>query len=150
MFKAKPSTAWDILEKEVVDEIIFETDDPMDRLMLELMARGGMRISEVLKLAPSDIKDRKLIIRDTKSGKEREFIFIPQKVVDRLKSYIRNYEIPPSKRVFPVCYETARSMVQAAGEKVGIRVRPHDLRRHVATFASRSGVPIEIIIAHFV
>jgi len=28
---------------------------------------------------------------------------------------------------------------------VGIYLRPHDLRRHAATFASRSGVPIEII-----
>ena len=36
-------------------------------------------------------------------------------------------------------------MVQTAGENVGARVRPHDLRRHAATFASRSGVPIEIV-----
>jgi integrase/recombinase XerD len=28
---------------------------------------------------------------------------------------------------------------------VGIHLRPHDLRRHAATFASRSGVPFEII-----
>ncbi|WP_231714089.1 site-specific integrase [Desulfosarcina ovata] len=32
-----------------------------------------------------------------------------------------------------------------AGNLVGIHLRPHDLRRHAATFASRSGVPIEII-----
>ncbi len=38
------------LEKEVVDEIIFRTTNPRNRLMLELMARGGMRVSEVLKL----------------------------------------------------------------------------------------------------
>ena len=57
-------------------------------------------------------------------------------------------EILPGKRVFPVCYETARSMVQTAGENVGVRVRPHDLRRHAATFASRSGVPIEIVKSH--
>ena len=40
------------LEKEVVDEIIFRTTNPRNRLMLELMARGGMRVSEVLKLTP--------------------------------------------------------------------------------------------------
>ncbi|HSB06958.1 MAG TPA: phage integrase N-terminal SAM-like domain-containing protein [Thermodesulfobacteriota bacterium] len=39
---------WTILEKEVVDEVIFRTIKPRTRLMLELMARGGMRISEVL------------------------------------------------------------------------------------------------------
>jgi integrase/recombinase XerD len=32
-----------------------------------------------------------------------------------------------------------------AGELVGVRLRPHDLRRHAATFASRSGTPLEIV-----
>jgi hypothetical protein len=36
-------------------------------------------------------------------------------------------------------------MVQKAGDVVGIHLRPHDLRRHAAIFASRSGVPIEMI-----
>jgi integrase/recombinase XerD len=36
-------------------------------------------------------------------------------------------------------------MVAKAGSTVGIHLRPHDLRRHAATYASRSGVPIEII-----
>jgi hypothetical protein len=37
-----------ILEKETVDEIIFRTPEPRNRIILELMARGGMRIGEVL------------------------------------------------------------------------------------------------------
>jgi integrase len=36
-------------------------------------------------------------------------------------------------------------MVIKAGNMVGIYLRPHGLRRHAATYASRSGVPIEII-----
>ena len=36
-------------------------------------------------------------------------------------------------------------MVLKAGNMVGVYLRPHDLRRHAATYASRSGVPIEII-----
>jgi len=145
MFRAKALTAWDILEKELVDEIIFKADTPRDRLMLELMARGGMRIGEVLKLTPRDVIDRKLIIRDPKSGKEKEFIFIPQKIADRLKDYIRESGIQPEERIFPMCYETARSMTKRAGDVVGIYLKPHDLRRHAATFASRSGVPLEIV-----
>ena len=34
---------------------------------MELMARGGMRIGEVLKLTPSDIDDRKLIIKNQRA-----------------------------------------------------------------------------------
>jgi integrase/recombinase XerD len=55
LFRARPSYNWNIIEKETVDEIIFRTSKPRNRLILELMARGGMRISEVLKLTPSDI-----------------------------------------------------------------------------------------------
>jgi integrase len=36
-------------------------------------------------------------------------------------------------------------VVLKAGLLVGIHLRPHDLRRHAATFASRSGVPLEIV-----
>jgi len=48
-------------------------------------------------------------------------------------------------RIFPISYEAARIMVLRAGIMVGIHLRPHDLPRHAATYASRSGVPIEII-----
>ena len=145
MFRTKALTAWDILEKEVVDEIIFKVDNPRDRLMLELMARGGMRIGEVLKLTPRDVYGRKLSIRDPKSGREKEFIFIPQKIADRLKDYIMENGFQPGELIFPICYETARSMAKKAGGVVGIHLKPHDLRRHAATFASRSGVPLEIV-----
>ena len=70
LFRPKATVHWDIIEKETVDEIIFRTGNVRNRLILELMARGGMRIGEVLKLTPDDIQDRKLLLKDTKSGKE--------------------------------------------------------------------------------
>ena len=36
-------------------------------------------------------------------------------------------------------------IAKKAGNLVGIHLRPHDLRRHAATYASRSGTPIEIV-----
>jgi integrase len=36
-------------------------------------------------------------------------------------------------------------MVKKAAKAVGIHLRPHDLRRFSATYASRSGVPLEIV-----
>ena len=35
--------------------------------------------------------------------------------------------------------------MKKAGKLVGINLKPHDLRRHAATYASRSGTPIEIV-----
>jgi integrase len=136
---------WTILEKEVVDEVIFRTIKSRNRLMLELMARGGMRISEVLQLTPNDTEDRKLTLRSPKSGKEREIVFIPQKVADPLREYINTKKIGEDQRIFPISYTAARRVVNKAGKVVEIHLRPHDLRRHAATYASRSGVPIEIV-----
>jgi len=45
LFRPSGPIRWTIFEKEMVDEIIFGTTQPRNRLMLELMARGGMRIS---------------------------------------------------------------------------------------------------------
>jgi len=145
IFKEPKPIPWDILEKEVVDEIIFRTENPRNRLMLELMARGGMRIGEVLKMTPVNIQERKIIIVGPKSGKEAEVVFIPQKVADRLKEYIRVKGIMPNKRIFPISYPGARVAVKKAGKLVKIDLKPHDLRRHAATFASRSRTPLEIV-----
>jgi integrase/recombinase XerD len=50
IFRERPSQPRTITEKDLVDEIIFRTTKPRNRIMLELMARGGMRIGEVLKM----------------------------------------------------------------------------------------------------
>jgi integrase/recombinase XerD len=145
LFRSPGPIRWTILEKEVVDEIIFRTIKPRNRLILELMARGGMRIGEVLKLTPGDIEDRKLTLRAPKSGKEREMVYIPQKIADRLKEYITRRGIESHQRIFPISYTAGREVVNKAGKVIGIHLKPHDLRRHAATYASRSGVPIEIV-----
>jgi integrase/recombinase XerD len=145
LFRAGKTAQLKILEKDVVDEIIFRTRNTRNRIMLELMARGCMRVGEVLKLTPMDIEDRKAIIRDPKSGRESEAAFLPQKVVDRLKKYVRNNGIKPDTRIFPITYAAARLIVKKAGNLVGIHLKPHDLRRHAATYASRSGTPLEIV-----
>jgi integrase len=87
IFKDRKAPPWPIFEKELIDEIIFKTTNPRNRIMLELMARGGMRVGEVLKIRPIDVQDRKITLPDPKSRKESEVVFIPQKVADRLKDY---------------------------------------------------------------
>ena len=145
VFKRPRPTQWQIIDKDIVDEIIFRSLNIRDRLILELMARGGMRIGEVLKLRPQDIQDRKLILQNPKSGKPDEVVYIPRKLFERLKHYVREHNIHSFESIFTVSYVSAWSMVRRAGELVGIKLRPHDLRRHAATYASRSGTPIEIV-----
>jgi integrase len=145
LFRAGKPAPFKILEKDLVDEIIFRTRNTRNRLMLELMARSCMRVGEVLQLQPRDIEERKVIIRYPKSGKELEVAFLPHKVADRLKKYISDKRVKPGDRIFPITYAAARIVVKKAGELVGIHLKPHDLRRHSATYASRSGTPLEIV-----
>lgn len=113
--------------------------------MLELVARGGMRIGEVLKLKVGDLGDRKLFIKSPKSGRQSEVVFIPKKVAERLQDYIRTRGIDVKDRIFPMGYTGARAIVKKSGQTVGIDLCPHDLRRHATTYASRAGAPLEIV-----
>ena len=87
-FQLAHGRQWTILEKDVVDEIIFRTSKARNRSILELMARGGMRIGDVLKLKAVDVDDRKLLLHNPKSGRQNEVVFIPKKIAERLKDYI--------------------------------------------------------------
>jgi integrase len=114
-FRERPPQQWKIVEKDIVDEIIFRTMKPRNRIMLELMARGGMRVGNILKIRPMDIQDRKITLAGPKSGKKSEVVFIPQKVADRLKEHVKESGTEPEERLFPICYNAARIMVRKPG-----------------------------------
>ena len=78
LFRNRAPARWNTIDKDTVDEVIFKTIKPRSRLMLESMTRGGMRVGEVLKLT----------LREPKSRRVQETVFIPQKVADRLKDYV--------------------------------------------------------------
>lgn len=145
IFKRPQAIQWQIVDKETIDEIIFRTMNVRNRLMLELMARGGMRIGEVLSLTPGDIQESSLTIQNPKSGKAEEPVYVPRKILVRLSEYAKAKDISTNDRIFPISYVAAWSMVKKAGQMVDIELKPHDLRRHAATYASRSGTPIEIV-----
>ena len=135
----------EIIPKGLIDEVIFNSKNLRDRLLLELQSSCGARIGEVLNICVKDIDERKITVHNPKSGREAEVIFMPEQVANRLKAYIQDEGLREEDTVFNLCYGTARTMINKLGEKVGIRLNPHDLRRHSATFASRNGVPLEII-----
>ncbi len=144
-FRAPRMKQRDIIGREVVDEIIYRCSKARDRLVLELQARCGVRIGEVLNLRVSDVNGRRLTLRRPKSGREEESAFMPETVAARLKVYIDTTGMRSDDRLFPICYSSARSFIKRLGESMHVKVRPHDLRRHSATYASRNGVPLEVI-----
>ncbi len=144
-YRAPKQLPHKILEREIVDEMIYNTKRQRDRLILELQARCGLRIGELLKIKVSDISDRTITLREPKSGKDAELAYMPDNVSKKLAEYIKGKDLKSDDRPFPICYSTARTLVRRLGEKVKVRISPHDLRRYSATYASRNGVPLEVV-----
>jgi len=94
------------------------------------------------------IQGRKITLPSPKSGKESELVFIPQKLADRLREYVKDTGIGADHLIFKMSYNAARVMVKKAGSLVGIQLRPHDLRRHAAAFASRIEIVRKVIMRH--
>jgi len=82
-FRAPRMKQREIIGREVIDEIIYRCRKARDRLILELQARCGMRIGEVLGLRASDVNGRRLTIRRPKSGRDEESAFMPETVAGR-------------------------------------------------------------------
>jgi integrase/recombinase XerD len=144
-FKGAKPVSRKIPEKELIDELIYNTQSVRDRLVLELQARCGLRIGEYLKIRVSDICERRILQREPKSGKEADVAYMPEAVAKRISDYIRDANLSAEDRLFPICYSTTRSMIRNHGTRLKVSITPHDLRRYSATYASRSGVPLEIV-----
>jgi integrase len=144
-FRMPKQKARKIMDKEAVDEMIYGARCLRDRLILELQARCGLRVGELLQLKVSDVSERKLILYEPKSGKESEVAYMPEQISRRLSDYISMKDLSPESRVFPICYSAVRALIGKLGKKLKLKITPHDLRRHSATYASRNGVPLEIV-----
>jgi integrase len=144
-FKAPKYPPHKILDRETVDEMIYNTKGQRDRLILELQARCGLRIGELLKIKVSDVADRTITLREPKSGKEAEKAYMPESVSRKMAEYVKEKALCDDDRIFPICYSTAQSLVKGLGAKLNVHVSPHDLRRYSATYASRNGVPLEVV-----
>lgn len=136
----------ELADEESINEMIYRADG-RDRLMLELMARAAMRIGEVLSITPADLETdaNVIVLKNPKSGRERENVQLYKRLTLSLSRYIEENKIGNNEKIFPISYSTAYRMVSERGKSVGINIAPHDLRRHAATHASRSGVPLELV-----
>lgn len=144
-FRMPKQKARKILDKEAVDEMIYSARCLRDRLILELQARCGLRVGELLQLKVADVSERKLILQEPKSGKESEVAYMPEQISRRLSQYITMKNLSPESRVFQIGYSAIRALIGKLGNKLRLKITPHDLRRHSATYASRNGVPLEIV-----
>jgi len=70
---------------------------------------------------------------------------MPEQIPKRLHDYIQQENLTPGDRMFSIYYSTARTLIRQLGGRLNVVSTPHDLRRYSATYASRNGVPLEIV-----
>jgi hypothetical protein len=64
-------------------------------------------------------RQSKINIKNPKSGKSAEVVFIPKKLAGRLKDYLKARGSKGDQKIFPITYTAARVMVKKAGALVG-------------------------------
>ena len=140
-FRMPKAVSRKILDKEVVDEMIYNTQSLRDRLMLELQARCGLKDWRVFKDQSLGHLREENNSKRTQVRQRDEVAFMPEPVAKRLNDYIKDQGLQSNDRLFPICYSTARYLIKRLSSNLHIRLTPHDLRRYSATYASRNGVP---------
>lgn len=146
LYKAPRPVPPDLPDKDIIDELIHRTDG-RDRLILELMGLGAMRVGEVLMIRPRNInlEGKTIALENPKSGRQGEVVHLHQKLIRKVNRYVKEHDIGDDDRIFPVSYTTVFRMVKQKGRGFEIELRPHDLRRCAATWASRKGTPLELV-----
>lgn len=119
----------------------------MDLETGRLILDSGCRIGECLSIMRTDVdlKNNGILLRYTKSGKER-YVFFSDKMRKNLKSWLEYLDrYSDSHYVFPSIngrkmdirnYEFA---LRSAGNSIGIKVAPHQLRNNFAKYYLLNG-----------
>jgi integrase/recombinase XerD len=87
----------DYCEKEQVDQMLSYAHacDTRDYLMLRILWRAGLRVSELLNIRPQDLEPQNQILNvvKAKGGKQRRVMLDPE-TIDFLLQYIFDEQIP--------------------------------------------------------
>jgi integrase/recombinase XerD len=118
--------------KSLVEGVKGTRQRERDGLLILLLFQTGLRISEALSLSPSSIQrfEGKPVLSIIGKGRKLRLVAIPERLVDRLKSYAYEKGLNSSDHFFPIKRSRAWQIVKAASLNAGFnkRVFPHLLR----------------------
>lgn len=124
------------------------------RMCSTLMYSCGLRISEALGLHVPDIDSARMvvIVRAGKGNKDRQ-VPLPQRTLERLRDYWRQYRPPRTRRLLvtkdrrPLADHRVRYYLKQARKQSGIakRVSAHTFRHSYATNLMERGLDVRVI-----
>ena len=134
-------------EIERIEKTAERDPDPRIPLLVYLLSRAGLRVSEVTALRYRDIdtKNGLIFVRRGKGRKDR-VVPLPKaarKYVTALRRLIRD----PEARIAPWSARTVQRRIHALGEAAGLgkRVTPHMLRHTTAVRLLRRGANLKVV-----
>jgi len=126
-------------------------DALLDCAAFYLLWQSGLRLGEAeeLRLEDLDLPARRLMVRQGK-GRQDHTVYLTDATVRALQEYLAVRGMGPTDHVFlyrnrPVHKDLLHSRIQAAGERVGVKVSPHRLRHTCATQLLNAGCRVTSI-----
>lgn len=110
--------------------LIAAAPTPRAKALIALSAYTGLRLGEVLKLKPADVRGGVIVARDTKNGTDRLIPILPG-----LRPHLA--QLP-----FTAGWRNVYRGWLAAREAAGIQIRYHDLRHMVGSALTNSGADL--------
>ncbi len=115
-----------------------------DYLMLRVLWRSGIRVSELVNIRPKDIEwDNGVVnILKAKGGKQRR-ILLDSETISMLSRYVSEIELGDENRLFPFTTRHVWHLVRKYGRMVGVDIHPHMFRHSFAIHLVRSGLDLQ-------
>jgi integrase/recombinase XerD len=126
--------------------------------IVSLLRYTGLRVSEAARLRWEDLDLEggrfleglpALIVRESKTPNGRRTVPVPAELVRRLRLWRQaqtgEYVIGSKKGTVPIRPNLVHRIVRRVGERVGVKLYPHALRRQYASSALNNDVPLHVV-----
>jgi site-specific recombinase XerD len=114
-----------------------------DYLMLRILWRTGMRVSELLSIRPRDLEPHNQVVNiiKAKGNKQRRVMLDPETFV-MLSKYVLETNNLEDQYIFPLSSVWVWKLVKKYGNMVDVDIHPHTLRHSFAIHLVRSGLDL--------
>jgi integrase/recombinase XerD len=123
-----------------------------DYLILRVLWRTGVRVSELLHIRPRDIEFYNHVINITraKGGKQRR-VLLDDETTKMLSNYVLSQKLRDDEPIFGVQRVQVFRIVKKYGTMLGLDVHPHTLRHSYAIHLVRNGMDlrrVQLLMGH--